>query len=182
MAKDEVTPTVTLIVLAHDEEDVIGARVENLLELDYPEDKLQVVVASDGSTDRTDEIVSSYEHGRVRLLPATARARLQALNRAVRETESEVLAFGDANATGLRMPCASSCALRPPRRRLRVRAGALRRAGRHQQGGCLLALRDAGSARAVALGWITGGNGAITWFRRSDYVDGCSATTSASRT
>ncbi|HEX3255791.1 MAG TPA: hypothetical protein VHQ96_08360, partial [Gaiellaceae bacterium] len=40
VGKDEIEPTVTLIVPAHDEEDVIGARVENLLELDYPEDKL----------------------------------------------------------------------------------------------------------------------------------------------
>ena len=53
VAKDEITPSVTLIVPAHDEEDVIGARVENLLELDYPADKLQDVIASDGSTDRT---------------------------------------------------------------------------------------------------------------------------------
>ena len=59
VARDEITPSVTLIVPAHDEEDVIGARVENLLELDYPADKLEIVVASDGSTDRTDEIVAA---------------------------------------------------------------------------------------------------------------------------
>ena len=51
----------TVIVPAHDEEDVIGARLENLLALDYPADKLQIVVASDGSTDGTDEIVQSFD-------------------------------------------------------------------------------------------------------------------------
>ena len=66
--KAEIEPTVTLIVPAHDEEDVIGRRVENLLELDYPADKLQLVVASDGSTDRTHEIVQ-------RLRPACACSR-----------------------------------------------------------------------------------------------------------
>ena len=71
MRKDEIEPTVTLIVPAHDEEDVIGARVENLLELDYPADKLEVVVASDGSTDRT-------RRDRARLRPACAAARVRA--------------------------------------------------------------------------------------------------------
>ena len=172
VAKDEVTPTVTLIVPAHDEEDVIGSRVENLLELDYPEDRLQVVVASDGSTDRTDEIVSSYDHGRVRLLPCDRAGKLPALNRAVRETESEVLAFGDANATW------APDALRKLVRSFadpdvayvcgQVRFG--RQDGTNKEGVYWryeMWLRQSESA----LGSITGGNGAIYAVRRSDYVE-----------
>jgi len=96
--KQDITPSVTLIVPAHDEEDVIEARVENLLELDYPADKLQLVVASDGSTDRTHEIVRSYD-GKVSLLECERGGKLPTMNSAVRQTESEILAFGDANAT-----------------------------------------------------------------------------------
>src|SRR5438876_760957 len=53
----DITPAVSVVIAAHDEEDVIERRVRNLLELDYPVDQLEVVVASDASTDRTDEIV-----------------------------------------------------------------------------------------------------------------------------
>src|SRR5207248_309838 len=89
--KAEITPTVTLIVPAHDEADVIGRRVENLLELDYPREHLQIVVASDGSTDRTDEIVESHAQANrhLRLLRCERAGKLPALNRAVRETGSE---------------------------------------------------------------------------------------------
>ena len=68
--REEITPDVTVIIAAHDEEDVIGRRVENLLELDYPADRLEIVVASDGSNDGTDEIVEeiSARSPSVRLL------------------------------------------------------------------------------------------------------------------
>src|SRR6476646_11131503 len=88
--KAETEPTVTLIVPAHDEADVIGGRVGNLLELDYPADKLQLVVASDGSTDRTHELAQSFD-GRVRLLECDRGGKLPTMNAAVRETESEIL-------------------------------------------------------------------------------------------
>src|SRR5881396_680712 len=55
--RSAIEPTVSVVVAAHDEEDVIERRVRNLLELDYPADRLEVLVASDASTDRTDEIV-----------------------------------------------------------------------------------------------------------------------------
>jgi glycosyltransferase involved in cell wall biosynthesis len=95
----EITPSVALVVSAHDEEEVIGRRVENLLELDYPAEKLAIVVASDGSTDRTDEIVEAIaaRDPRVRLLRCPRGGKVAAQHRAVRETESDVLAFTDAN-------------------------------------------------------------------------------------
>jgi len=96
---DDATPSVALVVSAHDEEDVIGRRVENLLELDYPPEKLQIVVASDGSTDRTDEIVEeiALREPRVRLLRCPREGKVAAQHRSVRETESDALAFTDAN-------------------------------------------------------------------------------------
>ncbi len=99
VAREDVTPSVAVVVSAHDEEDVIGRRVENLLALDYPAELLQVVVASDGSTDRTDEIVEEIaaREQRVRLLRCPREGKVAAQHRAVRETASDVVAFTDAN-------------------------------------------------------------------------------------
>jgi glycosyltransferase involved in cell wall biosynthesis len=97
--REDVTPSVALVVSAHDEEAVIGRRVENLLALDYPPESLEIVVASDGSTDRTDEIVEEIaaREPRVRLLPCPREGKVAAQHRSVRETSSDVLAFTDAN-------------------------------------------------------------------------------------
>ena len=97
--REDVTPSVALVVSAHDEEEVIGRRVENLLELDYPAERLEIVVASDGSTDRTDGIVEEIaaREPRVRLLRCPREGKVAAQHRSVRETSSDALAFTDAN-------------------------------------------------------------------------------------
>lgn len=99
VSKAEITPSVALVVSAHDEEAVIGRRIENLLALDYPADRLEIVVASDGSTDRTDAIVGEIasRESRIRLLPCPREGKVAAQHRSVRETSSDVLAFTDAN-------------------------------------------------------------------------------------
>jgi glycosyltransferase involved in cell wall biosynthesis len=99
VGKEDVTPSVALVVSAHDEEAVIRRRLENLLELDYPEERLAIVVASDGSTDLTDAIVGEVagREPRVRLLQCPREGKVAAQHRSVRETSSEVLAFTDAN-------------------------------------------------------------------------------------
>ncbi|TML68637.1 MAG: glycosyltransferase, partial [Actinobacteria bacterium] len=97
--KEDITPGVTVIVAAHDEEQVIARRVENLLELDYPGEELEIVVASDGSEDATNEIVEEFA-GRspsVRLLRCERAGKASAQNRAVVESSSEIIAFSDAN-------------------------------------------------------------------------------------
>jgi glycosyltransferase involved in cell wall biosynthesis len=169
--KDEIEPTVTLIVPAHDEEDVIGRRVENLLELDYPADRLELVVASDGSTDGTHEIVRSY-NGRVRLLESERAGKLPTMNRAVRETESEILAFGDANATWA--PDALRKLVRnfadPDVAYVCGQVRFQREDGTNKEGVYWryeMWVRESESA----LGSITGGNGAIYAVRRSDFVE-----------
>jgi glycosyltransferase involved in cell wall biosynthesis len=88
-----------LVVSAHDEEAVIGRRVENLLELDYPPERVEIVVASDGSTDGTDGIVGEIaaREPRVRLLSCPREGKVAAQHRAVRETSGDVRAFTDAN-------------------------------------------------------------------------------------
>ena len=100
VGRRDTTPTVSLIVAAHDEEDVIERRLENLLSLDYPPEQLDIVVASDASDDRTDELVQAVagREPRVRLLRCERGGKVAAQNQAVRVTRGEILAFSDANA------------------------------------------------------------------------------------
>lgn len=88
-------PTVSLIVPAYDEESVIAAKVANALALDYPRERLQIVVASDGSADATVERARAAGVDLVLDLPAGG--KVAALNAAVAQASGELLAFSDAN-------------------------------------------------------------------------------------
>jgi cellulose synthase/poly-beta-1,6-N-acetylglucosamine synthase-like glycosyltransferase len=95
--KQDWEPYVTILIAAYNEEGHIGPTIENKLSLDYPPDKLEVVVISDESNDKTDEIVSAYKN-RVKLIRQQPRAgKTAALNLAVPETKGEILVFSDAN-------------------------------------------------------------------------------------
>ena len=93
-------PGVSLIVAAHDEQDVIAQKVRNALALDYPAERLEVIVASDGSRDRTVEIARDAAAGdpRVRVLDLGRRGKVRAQDTAVEAARGPVLAFSDANA------------------------------------------------------------------------------------
>src|SRR5439155_7471369 len=121
-------PTVSVIVAAWNEEPVIEQRLENLLALDYPAEKLELVVASDASDDRTDELVEGFSP-RVRLVRCPRGGKVAAQNRAVTLTGGEIVAFSDANAACARRPAEARAQLRGPRRRLRLRAAAPRAGG-----------------------------------------------------
>jgi cellulose synthase/poly-beta-1,6-N-acetylglucosamine synthase-like glycosyltransferase len=92
-----ITPTVSVIIAAYNEERVIGERLENALALDYPRDLLQILVASDGSTDRTEEIVAEYADRGVLLLSLPRRGKIRTLNAAVGHATGKILVFSDAN-------------------------------------------------------------------------------------
>jgi cellulose synthase/poly-beta-1,6-N-acetylglucosamine synthase-like glycosyltransferase len=172
--KQAIEPTVAVIVAAHDEEDVIARRLENLLELDYPSDKLEVVVASDASTDRTNDVVEQFSarDPRVRLVRCPRGGKVAAQNFAVRLTKGEILAFSDANATWapdalrklVRNFADPDVAYVCGRLHLREADGTNREAAywRYE-----LWLREQESR----LGSITGGNGALYAVRRSDYLE-----------
>ena len=98
--KGGALPSVSLVVAAWNEEAVIERRLENLLGLDYPPELVEIVVASDASSDRTDELVEAIaaREPRVRLLRCERGGKVAAQNRAVRETTGEIVAFSDANA------------------------------------------------------------------------------------
>lgn len=91
-------PMVTVVIAAYNEEEAIGATIENKLKLDYPREKLEVLVISDGSIDRTDAIVGSYADRNVRLLRQEPRAgKTSALNMAIPRAKGEIIVFSDAN-------------------------------------------------------------------------------------
>ena len=69
----EELPDVTLLVAAYNERSVIAERIDNALALDYPRDKLEIVIASDGSDDGTNNIVDSYSDDGVLLMPFSPR-------------------------------------------------------------------------------------------------------------
>jgi cellulose synthase/poly-beta-1,6-N-acetylglucosamine synthase-like glycosyltransferase len=168
--KGDYEPTVALIVAAYNEEASIGRRIENLLALDYPPGKLQIVVSSDASDDRTEEIALSYPG--VRVVSNPRGGKVAAQDRAVRQTDSEIVAFSDAN-----------CTWAPDALRQLVRAFAdpdvayvcgqlriLAADGSNKEGVYWryeMGVRDAESQ----LGSVTGGNGSIYALRRSDYVE-----------
>lgn len=170
--KEDVTPDVTVIVAAHDEESVIERRLENLLALDYPADRLEVVVASDGSTDGTDEAVEAVaaRDARVRLARSPRGGKTAAQDAVVAGATSEVVAFSDANTLWA-----------PDALRLLVRSFADEDVG--YVCGRLDLERPDGSSREPLywryelwvresesrLAGVTAGNGAIYAVRRADY-------------
>jgi cellulose synthase/poly-beta-1,6-N-acetylglucosamine synthase-like glycosyltransferase len=92
-------PAISFIVSAYNEESVIAEKLENILSLDYPKEKLEIVIASDASTDRTDEIVKSYSDKGVRLFRLENRGgKIPALNAVIPTTGGEILVLSDANA------------------------------------------------------------------------------------
>ncbi|MDQ2631597.1 MAG: glycosyltransferase family 2 protein [Actinomycetota bacterium] len=89
------TPSVSLIIPAYDEEEVIAAKVANALELDYPRERLQIIVASDGSSDATAERARTAGADLVLELPPGG--KIAALNAGAERATGDVLAFSDAN-------------------------------------------------------------------------------------
>jgi glycosyltransferase involved in cell wall biosynthesis len=93
----DITPRVSVVIAAHNEASSIAARLDNLLSLDYPPDHLEIIVASDGSTDATEATVADYEGRGVRLLALPRVGKVAALNGAIEVAGGEIVAFSDAN-------------------------------------------------------------------------------------
>ncbi|RZJ52158.1 MAG: glycosyltransferase family 2 protein [Flavobacterium sp.] len=93
---DQLLPYVTILIAAWNEEDMIVKKIENTLALDYPKEKLQIIFVTDGSTDRTPELIKPYQE--VVLLHTDARdGKMAAIKRAIPFVEGEVMVFTDAN-------------------------------------------------------------------------------------
>lgn len=94
----DVTPSVTLLISAYNEEEVVARKLENSLALDYPQDRLTILVISDASVDGTDRIVQSFASRGVTLLRMPERGgKTAGLNAAVQKAQSDIILFSDAN-------------------------------------------------------------------------------------
>ncbi len=89
-------PSVTLIITAHNEEKRIQKKIENTLAIDYPRDRLEVLVASDASTDRTDDIVRDHADNGITLVRAPERRGKEFAQKcAIEKARGEVIVFSD---------------------------------------------------------------------------------------
>jgi glycosyltransferase involved in cell wall biosynthesis len=169
-AAERHLPTVTLVIVAHNEERVIRERLENALALEYPRDRLDVVVTLDGCTDGTRDVVEELG---VAVIDNPRLGKVAAQNAAVRATSSEIVAFSDANS--MWEPEALRRLVQPfTDPDVGYVCGRLRlvdpRTGRNVEGlywRYELRLRTQESR----LGFITAGNGAIYAVRRSAYME-----------
>lgn len=95
---DAQLPSISILIAAHNEEAVIADRLRNALSLDYPPQKLEVLIASDGSTDRTANVVRSFAQTNVRLLDFPEnRGKASTLNLAMLELRGQIILLSDAN-------------------------------------------------------------------------------------
>ncbi|MEX2196087.1 MAG: glycosyltransferase family 2 protein [Thermoleophilaceae bacterium] len=162
-------PRVSLVVAAYDEEAVIARKVENMRALDYPAGSLELIVASDGSTDRTAEL--AREAGAQLVLDLTRGGKIRAQDQAVERASGDIVAFSDANSFW--EPDALRELVKPfgdPE--VGYVCGQVRfvnEAGSNQEGAYWryeMAVRTLESR----LGGVTGGNGAIYATRRDAYI------------
>ena len=169
-AADRPLPRVTLIIAAYDEEAVIERKVANARELDYPAELLEVVVASDGSSDRTVELARSAGADEVLDLPRGG--KVAALNAAARRASGELLAFSDANSYW-RPEALRRLVERFADERVGYACGQVRFSGGEggNQEGLYWRYEMAVRSMETRLGGITAGNGGIYAVRRNAYIE-----------
>lgn len=93
---DQDFPSLTLVVAAYNEEDLIVEKIHNTLALNYPADKLSLLFITDGSNDKTPDLITLYPQ--IKLMHSSARnGKIHAIHRAMHEVNSEVVVFTDAN-------------------------------------------------------------------------------------
>lgn len=95
--RGEIEPTVTILITAYNEEDAIREKLENTLRIEYPRNKFEILVASDGSTDGTDKIVREFEDRGVKLFRKEGRVgKTETQNAAIERATGEIVLFSDA--------------------------------------------------------------------------------------
>lgn len=96
VSRGEIFPAVSVVIAAYNEERNIGARLENLMLQDYPSEKMEIIVVSDGSTDDTARVVQSYSKANVRLIELKENCgKAVALNSGVAAATGEIIVFAD---------------------------------------------------------------------------------------
>jgi cellulose synthase/poly-beta-1,6-N-acetylglucosamine synthase-like glycosyltransferase len=163
-------PPASLLVAAHDEEAVIERKVADALALEYPRDRLEVIVASDGSSDRTVEL--AREAGADLVLDLPRGGKVAALNAAAKRARGEILAFSDANSFW-RPDALRRLVARFGEDRVGYVCGQVRFAGGDggNQEGLYWRYEMAVRSMESRLAGVTAGNGAIYAVRAEAYLD-----------
>ncbi len=95
--KSAIFPSVSIIIAAHNEEDVIKAKLDNLSALDYPKDQIEILIGSDASTDRTNQIIQNYQDPRLHVFIYTQRrGKMMTVNDLVAQAKHDIIFFNDA--------------------------------------------------------------------------------------
>jgi len=96
--KKEIYPSVSLVIPAYNEEEIIEDKIKNSLSLDYPKDKLHIIIASDGSDDQTNEIINKHIDKGIKFYNySPRRGKINVLNRVMQQIDTEIVLFSDAN-------------------------------------------------------------------------------------
>ncbi|MFT5387099.1 MAG: biofilm PGA synthesis N-glycosyltransferase PgaC [Lysobacterales bacterium] len=95
--RDIFEPSVSILISVWNEADVIKGKLRNLLALDYPEDKFEIIIGADGCTDKTIEIINSIDDPRIRCIAySDRRGKMVTLNKLIKETTNDYIVFTDA--------------------------------------------------------------------------------------
>ena len=164
---EDYLPTITLIICAYNEEKNILNKFKNVEDLEYPMEKMQVILSDDGSDDRTVEIAKSFNF--VNVLSLDRSGKTSAQNEAVKIAENDILVFSDANS--IYHPNAiKKLARNFADKRVGVVCGELRyheeKSGESIYWNYEIAIKKGESRN----GWLIGANGSIYAVRRESYV------------
>ena len=98
--RSPIFPTVSIIISAYNEEDVIEQKINNLLNMDYPFEKMEIRIASDGSTDRTNDIIKNFHDSRLHVtIHPQRQGKIFTISELVSQSKSEIIVFNDARQT-----------------------------------------------------------------------------------
>ena len=101
--KSDDLPAISILISAYNEEAVIKGRIENIFNMDYPQDKIELIIATDGSDDKTNEIIESYQdRGVVLYAYKERRGKVNVLNETLPKAKNDIIVFSDANTMFIR--------------------------------------------------------------------------------
>ena len=164
---EDYLPTITLIICAYNEEKNILNKFKNVEDLEYPMEKIQVILADDGSDDRTVEIAKSFNF--VNILSLDRSGKTSAQNEAVKIAQNDILVFSDANS--IYHPNAiKKLARNFADQRVGVVCGELRYHEEKSEESIYWNYEIAIKKGESRNGWLIGANGSIYAVRRESYV------------
>ncbi len=164
---DNFNPSITLIISAYNEEKNIESKLKNTMELDYPNENLQIILVDDGSTDKTVEIAKNFEH--VEILKLMRGGKTFAQNEAVKIANNEILVFSDTN-NEYKRDSLKKLVRNFVDENIGVVCGELRYRGKYSEENAYWKYELLIKNTENKIGWLLGANGSIYAVRKKAYV------------